>query len=105
MSLNYLSTILLAILFIYYANYLTENASLILTILIFINFASTNHKTFIWTLNYKIGNSEFILKSKSLILISKIFLFLLFNYLGNLFQINLNFVIFALVIFEIIWIL
>ena len=104
-SLNYLSTILLAI-FVYLLlpNYLTENASLILTILIFINFASTNNKTFIWTLNYKIGKSDFILKSRSLLLISKIFLFLLFNYLGNLFQINLNFVIFALVIFEIIWI-
>lgn len=106
LSLNYiLATIAGIILYLFTPDSLKIDQNIILVVLIFLNFASANNKTFTWTLNYKIGKSNLIFKRRTLLLMSKICLSLGFYLVNNFINVNYLVIVATLVIFEIIWIL
>ena len=106
LSFNYLLTLISAIfLYPFFPDSLKVDVSILLAVLIFLNFASTNNKTFLWTLNYKVGKSNLIFKRRTLLLLSKIIIFLVFYITNNFINVNYSLIVASLVIFEIIWIL
>ena len=106
LSFNYLLTLISAIfLYPFFPDSLKVDVSILLAVLIFLNFASTNNKTFLWTLNYKVGNSNLIFIRRTLLLSSKIIIFLVFYITNNFINVNNSLIVASLVIFEIIWIL